>query len=542
MRQLTSLLNRFIKEHSLGKSSAIRLIGALGFSTLTSVCTIYYNNENYWNVTVKRVQTVDFNILANTLPTKLSTQLLNNDPKGLQETLDSNYGLFGIVVTDCKSDKLDCRQQKIIYASKAIVKTAPDGKQKLEIQKYQYSPSWAERFNDTDYPAQKLNGDFLILRDPAPIEQEWKFDSPRSIQKVSTGKQNHGNVIGRVYLLRGNPPSFQSELLSWWQNPLNNSGKNVVYNAIAGSAILTGVLVWLLTELASYIKVRADRQELEAEQKIRQATEVKLESEKKIRRAAQIELEAEQNIRQATEQVLSANQDTIEARDSARKYREIAESIQKSESRTQAEKLEAEQRAIDAEQIAIESEQTAQQLEQDRQQLEREREQLAQERKDVIEMIDLDNNQTIEGLQDINNNLLSENSRLEHRIINLLNENNELEQRIKAPPASHRDRNQVVNVQNTAHHRPGSWDTLRPRLEDLEWINLVRYNEEAFNAPMNGLRRSSHVTQDGQHIFYIHLYQSQDTKMAISVETTGHTNEHAQYTETILRRALNRSL
>ncbi len=540
MRQLPNLLNKFIKEHSLSKSSAIRLLGALGFSALTSICTIYYNNENYWNVTVKRIQTVDFNILANTLPSKLSTQLLNNDQKGLQETLDSNYGLFGIIVTDCKSTKSECPQQKIIYASKIIVKTAADGKQKLEIKKYQYLPSWAERFNDTDYPAKKLNGDFLILRDPPPIKQEWKFDSPRSIQKTLTGKQNYGNVIGRVYLLRGNSPSFQSELLSWWQNPWSNSGKNVVYNAIIGSAVLTGVLVWLLTELASYIKINADRQELQAEQKIRQATELRLESE--------------QRIRQTTEQVLSANQATIEARNSAREYRRIAESIQESESRTQAEKLEAEQRAIDAEQ-------RAQQLEN---QLQQERGQLDLERQDIIGMIDDDNNQTIENLRNENNNLQqninnlrnennnlqqsvnnlrNENNNLQQSVNNLRNENHELTQRINAPPASHRDRSQVVNVQEvTTHHRPKSWGKLRPRLENLEWIELVSYNEVAFAAPVNGIQRSNRRMQDSPHIFYIHLYDSQDTRMAVSVQTTGYTNEHAEYTETILRKELNSSL
>ncbi len=165
-------------------------------------------------------------------------------------------------------------------------------------------------------------------------------------------------------------------------------------------------------------------------------------------------------------------------------------------------------------------------------------------------MIDDDNNQTIENLRNENNNLQqsvnnlrNENNNLQQSVDNLRNENNELEQRVNAPPVSHRDRNQVVNVQEGfAHHRPRSWDTLRHRLEDLEWIDLVRYNDAAFAAPVNDLQRSNRRTQDGQHIFYIHLYDSQDTRMAVSVETTGHTNEHAQYTETILRHALNKSL
>ena len=66
---------------------------AIGIATVVNV----RNHEDYWNGTIKRVQTVDFNLLANTLPTKLSQTLMAQDAQEIQRTLDSNYGLFGLV-------------------------------------------------------------------------------------------------------------------------------------------------------------------------------------------------------------------------------------------------------------------------------------------------------------------------------------------------------------------------------------------------------------------------------------------------------------
>lgn len=65
---------------------------ALGLATVTS----WYNYRSYWHGTIRRVQTVDFNILSHLLPTKLSHALINRDLEELQRTLDSNYGYFGM--------------------------------------------------------------------------------------------------------------------------------------------------------------------------------------------------------------------------------------------------------------------------------------------------------------------------------------------------------------------------------------------------------------------------------------------------------------
>ncbi len=98
--QRTKVLRRFLFVSSV----------VFGLSTVAN-----WNEWNqYWNGTLRRVQTVDFNMLSHTLPAKLSSVLANRNYRELQRTLDSNYGLFGIIVTDCKKVDSLCQQQKII--------------------------------------------------------------------------------------------------------------------------------------------------------------------------------------------------------------------------------------------------------------------------------------------------------------------------------------------------------------------------------------------------------------------------------------------
>jgi hypothetical protein len=361
MSKLSNLFGDFAKQHPLDKSSWKRFAGALAFSSFTSLCVIYLTHKNYWEVTIYRVQTVDFNILSNVLPSKLSTQLLTNDRKGIQATLDSNYGLFGMIVTDCKSDRIDCPQQKITYASTTTVQTTSDGKQKL-VPESGYPEIWAKKFAEVDKPAQLLSGDFLLLRDPIPNKPEWKFKDAHDTKSVPSGLQNSGKIIGRVYLLRGNPPLFTAEIQRWLQNPWKISRTTLIYNAIAGSALLTGIIVWLLSELAYFSRRKAGLIKLKAETQIRQAAEVKLDAEIQIRQAAEVKLDAEIQIRQATERVLIANQIASEAKANALAIKAAADIIQKSEFKTQQEKLDAQDRADKADTKAREAEVKAEQV------------------------------------------------------------------------------------------------------------------------------------------------------------------------------------
>lgn len=110
-------------------------------------------------------------------------------------------------------------------------------------------------------------------------------------------------------------------------------------------------------------------------------------------------------------------------------------------------------------------------------------------------------------------------------------------------PASSRKRSEVIQVQESKkHHRPKTWKKVEKMLQNLPWVEFVRYDEKAFSAPKNGVRRSRTLNRDQCYIFWIHLYESEDTKMAISIETTGHTEDHEEQAFTELRRKLSKLL
>jgi mRNA-degrading endonuclease RelE of RelBE toxin-antitoxin system len=265
---MAKLYNSLVKllQPKIRNGSIIRGIGVLAFSMGAATGVIYTNYLGYWKGTIYRTQTVDFNILANLLPAKISNQLLNKDTKGLQETLDSNYGLFGILITDCKSSNIDCPDQKIIYGSKIKVQKI-DGNKRILISQDDYAKTWLTNFDNVSSPEEKLHSElFIPLYNPPSFEQAWEFATPRESQIIRKPQEIKGQVIGRIYLLRANPPLFIQELRQWLQNPLSTSSKTIVYNSIFVSAFFTGIFVWLLSEIIYFFK-------LENEKRIRIFTE-----------------------------------------------------------------------------------------------------------------------------------------------------------------------------------------------------------------------------------------------------------------------------
>ncbi|MGY2778514.1 putative CRISPR-associated protein (TIGR02619 family) [Thermostichus sp. MS-CIW-23] len=112
-----------------------------------------------------------------------------------------------------------------------------------------------------------------------------------------------------------------------------------------------------------------------------------------------------------------------------------------------------------------------------------------------------------------------------------------------ALPDSGRDRSQIIQIRSDAsHHRPRSWAKVERLLRDIPWVDLVRYDPHAYAAPKNSVKASNRKTEDGRHILWIHLHESQDTHLAVRVETTGYTPEHLELAATELRQRLGRLL
>ncbi len=124
----------------------------------------------------------------------------------------------------------------------------------------------------TDTPSQLLKGsDYVLLRNPPSIRPDWNFNSPGDNQSVLSQQKNAATIIGRIYFVRGNPPSFADELKRL--NPLAEGSRNLVYDAIAASAVLTRILAWLLSEIFHYRSRKAYQLEIEYERALREATE-----------------------------------------------------------------------------------------------------------------------------------------------------------------------------------------------------------------------------------------------------------------------------
>lgn len=152
---------------------------------------IYLNYINYsrYSETIFRTQTVDLNILHNLAPTKISYALLSNDQLALEDVLTSNFKMFGIVITDCKSPYKICPEEKVTHSN------------------------WQQFSNANYHELQKH--EFAVLRDPPPLHAVKKFQHYKSKTSIELVDDNHGDIIGRVYFIRKDQPSFITTQTYW---------------------------------------------------------------------------------------------------------------------------------------------------------------------------------------------------------------------------------------------------------------------------------------------------------------------------------------
>lgn len=249
------------KSKQIGISlSRLALTGIATFSI--GVSSIYERYNNYWNKTIFRVQTVDFNILSHTLPTKLSYSILQNQPKELQRTLNSNYNLFGLVVTDPSGQKIIAESRKDNSRSSVT-----------NLQQIQKSP-------------------YDLLLDPPPLFPQWSYSHAYSTERTATSFTNRGRVIGRIYYVRGKQPSFQKDFSKWLSNPISQSSRIELYTITMLACLGSGLAFWSLWE---YLLYKKRIQKLEAKQKEdalnqqNQTLEIQL-----VERVNQVELMQEQ--------------------------------------------------------------------------------------------------------------------------------------------------------------------------------------------------------------------------------------------------------
>lgn len=238
----------------LGRLTAIATF-SLGLGTWKN----WENYNSYWHGTIFRVQTVDFNMLSHTLPGKISYTLLQGNIGELQRTLDSNYGLFGLIVTDCKTAAKDCLSEQILYQSKSFHK-------------------WTKKIS----LATLSNHPYDLLQSPPPLQVERQYAKPRDSKPIPTGRVNSGEIIGRVYYVRGVPPTFIEDYNDWIKEPFKVTGSRTLYTSTVASFFAGGLIAWIIIEWILYAKRNEQRlAQQQREQLKREIQQIKLQLEEK---------------------------------------------------------------------------------------------------------------------------------------------------------------------------------------------------------------------------------------------------------------------
>ncbi len=295
-------------------------------SVALTIATVsnFLNHHKYWNGTIFAVQTVDFNILSHSLPTKLSIILEQDKKAEIQRTLDSNYGLFGLVVTDCKAIDVKCTNQKVLYSSKSKFR-------------------WQRQIQSSDL----LSYPYDNLRNPPPIYVEGYFANTRDLQRLPTDRTNPGTIIGRVYYIRNTPPTFIQDYTRWLQNPSSLSGARATYTLTVALFIFAGIAAWAILEQVLYRKrveqelMQRERQQLleKQQQQVLQAQSLQKQLQDKLQQI-HVLLEQRQQDRSALENYQTLQAQQIQHLENAIAQYEDQLAFQETHQHNKAQKLE----------------------------------------------------------------------------------------------------------------------------------------------------------------------------------------------------------
>lgn len=262
---------------SLRKRVLVPSIALAGILLWLLLCHIHY--ESYWNGTIARVQTTDFNMLHHTLPTTLACQILEGRDDLVQKTLDSSYGLFGLVVTDPAGENILYRTDKVYHQK-----------------------SWQPMA--TPEELSKSGEPFDLITDPPQIEPLYTHASPREPKAAATGAKARGRVLGRLYYMRSPPPTFLSDMANFVMTGMTEiSGAKRGYCYISFACVFFSTMLLLLIYLRKrglelkQKEVEHVRRELEIRKKALEHLSNELATQKA--RKVWLEREADQAYRRA---------------------------------------------------------------------------------------------------------------------------------------------------------------------------------------------------------------------------------------------------
>ncbi len=209
---------------SIKKRFLVPAIVLSGIGVWLSICHVHY--QSYWLGTIYRVQTADFNMLHHTMPAVLSDMILADRDDLVQRTLDSTYGLFGLVITDPSGENILFRTDKVYHRN-----------------------SWQDRVQPD--MLLKESEPYDLLTDPPQLEPLFEHKTPRSDAAIKVASPAKGaKVLGRLYYLRSAPPGFSQDIGNFLvTGPWEMSGSKRGYFYITLSCVGFSLALLLLIYL-----------------------------------------------------------------------------------------------------------------------------------------------------------------------------------------------------------------------------------------------------------------------------------------------------
>jgi nuclease-like protein len=256
-----------------------------------SVATILNRDtyKDFYGKKLFRLHTLDLKTIAEQTTIKVNFFLSQGDSEALQDILDASFGLFGFVVTDCKTTDVVCPEQKILYASD---KNLP----------------WLHYPDVSTLPT----GSFTVLQ---------------RLETVSDGGsqgQRPAVIIGRLYVISNMPASFADDYFHWLRAPLSDIGARHFYLRTTFAFVAGAIIFWGLAEL--YVMIRRRQKSLLLRREIELKQAVNRQMKQLAENDAQITRLTEQTARQYeayVEKIRSLNRKMKNEEE----YRELAEQI-----------------------------------------------------------------------------------------------------------------------------------------------------------------------------------------------------------------------
>ena len=242
------IINKIKLTHSL------ILVIAFFLSCLWLYQSLVNTHNDYWGDKgqspqglIYAVQTVEANIAAASLPYTIAKIIKAGKFDQLPDFLKISFGLTGFAVTTCDegSNSDTCLNETLIGVTE----------------------SWFVKKDDI--PRYIENADFNILTDNHAPGIDWSYQAPKIDNIIDHAFNPEGEVIGRLYYLRWDRPSFKTRMWEWVTMDYfsSKSGEKKHFGVLLYAALMfffINLAVFFITNLfIKTAKIREERKDLE---------------------------------------------------------------------------------------------------------------------------------------------------------------------------------------------------------------------------------------------------------------------------------------